>query len=1089
MMMFAKSRLLQWLAAGLCLIGSSRRSWAAELGLAKLPPPFTRSVDFARDIQPVLAQNCYRCHGEQRAEAALRWDLKASALKGSDHGPVIVPRKSAESRMIHLVAGLDPKNVMPKKGERLSQEQIGLLRAWIDQGANWPEALAGKKSAKTDHWAFQAPVRPSPPQIGNRPVLRSSGAPEPTRALRATATAEGGQSAIGNPIDAFVIARLAKDGLKLSPEAGRATLIRRLSLDLIGLPPTPKELDAFLNDSSADAYQKVVERLLASPHYGERWGRHWLDAARYADSNGYEKDATRSIWAWRDYIINAFNRDLPFDQFTIEQLAGDLLPKPTADQLVATGFLRNSMMNQEGGIEPEQFRIEAMIDRMDAVGKAWLGLTIACAQCHNHKFDPLSQREYYQLFAFLNNDHEPQIDVPTEEQQKHRAELRDKVRHLEDRAMNETTNLVQRMVAWEKSIANAAGDWTVLDPAEWHNFATKYEEQSDHSLLAGGDIKPYGVTHIWFDITLTNITGFRVEALMHPNLPHGGPGLTARGSFLLREITAEAYAVKNPTVTNAVKFRRAYASAEAPGFAVTNAIDGNTEKGGWTASAVPVERNQEARAVFECVEPIAGFEGGTRLKVTIHQKHSTGEGWQIIPDKDTGLDCHTFGRFRVSATTAPAPLAADPLTSIQRRLLARPAAQRSPEEQRELFNAFRRHEPSMAAASKKISDTWTNWVYASYSLALSPREEPRMTRVFKRGDWQKQTDAVHAGVPSWLHPLPEGAARDRLAFAKWIVDCRSPTTARVIVNRVWQAYFGQGLFTTPEDIGTRVEPPSHPELLDWLAVEFMEPSVKFEVRGEKGEGDFSLRPWSFKHLHRLIVNSATYKQSSRVTPELLERDAYNRLLARGPRFRVEAEIVQDIALSVSGLLNPKIGGPSVYPPIPGSVADQVYGGFRWPETQGEDRYRRGMYTFWKRALPFPALLAFDAPTADTSCTRRIRSNTPLQALVTLNERTFVEAAQAMGLRVMKEGGADNRSRAAYAFRLATGRAPTERELKSLLNFWVEQYRHFEDRSSAALQVALANTTNVPPDVNIHKVAAWAMVSRAILNLDETITKE
>jgi hypothetical protein len=361
---------------------------------------------------------------------------------------------------------------------------------------------------------------------------------------------------------------------------------------------------------------------------------------------------------------------------------------------------------------------------------------------------------------------------------------------------------------------------------------------------------------------------------------------------------------------------------------------------------------------------------------------------------------------------------------------------------------------------------------------------------------------VQAGVPSWLHPLPEGAARDRLAFAKWIVDRRSPTTARVIVNRVWQAYFGQGLFTTPEDIGTRVEPPSHPELLDWLAVEFMEPSIPVgaEVTRLKSssaqhrEGDQSLltsapTAWSFKHLHRVIVNSATYKRSSRTTPDLLERDAYNRLLARGPRFRVEAEIVQDIALSVSGLLNPKIGGPSVYPPIPGSVADQVYGGFRWPETQGEDRYRRGMYTFWKRALPFPALLAFDAPTADTSCTRRIRSNTPLQALVTLNERTYVEAAQAMGLRVMKEGGADNRSRASYAFRLATGRAPTERELKSLLNFWEEQYRHFEDRSAAALQVALASSTNVPPDVNIHKVAAWAMVSRAILNLDETITKE
>ncbi len=395
------------MAAVICLLGSLCLSGAAELDLAKLPPAATRPVDFVKDIQPLLAQNCHRCHGAQRAEADLRWDLKESALKGSDHGPVIVPGKSAESRVVHLVAGVDPNNVMPKKGERLTAGQVGLLRGWIDQGAKWPDALAGKVSAKTDHWAFKAPVRPAAPAI-------------------ASAT---------NPIDAFIGARLHRDGLKLSPEADRVTLIRRLSLDLIGLPPTPREVDAFVNDKSADAYQRVVERLLASPHYGERWGRHWLDAARYADSNGYEKDRARSIWAYRDYVINAFNRDLPFDQFTIEQFAGDLLPNPTLDQRVATGFLRNSMLNQEGGIEPEQFRIEAMIDRMDAVGKAWLGLTVACAQCHNHKFDPISQKEYYQLFSFLNNDDEPFIEVPTEEQQKQRADIQHKARALEDKAM------------------------------------------------------------------------------------------------------------------------------------------------------------------------------------------------------------------------------------------------------------------------------------------------------------------------------------------------------------------------------------------------------------------------------------------------------------------------------------------------------------------------------------------------------------------------------------------------------------------------------------------------------------------------------
>jgi hypothetical protein len=501
---------------------------------------------------------------------------------------------------------------------------------------------------------------------------------------------------------------------------------------------------------------------------------------------------------------------------------------------------------------------------------------------------------------------------------------------------------------------------------------------------------------------------------------------------------------------------------------------------------------------------MAGFAGGTRLKFTVYQKHSSGDGHSGEPDKETKLDCHAFGRFRLSATTSATPLKVDPLTPAQRRLLTKPAGQRTPAEKRELFNVFRHLEPSLAKLTTEIDSVFTNWPYAAKTLALQQRAEPRMTRVFKRGDWQKQLDQVQADVPAVLHPFPEGAPRNRLGFAQWLVDRRSPTTARVIVNRIWQEYFGQGLFTTPEDIGTRVDPPSHPELLDWLASEFMQPTgpvkslngLNESARG-RSKPDLivqpfnylTISPWSFKHMHRLIVNSATYRQSSRVTPELYGRDAYNRLLARGPRFRLEGEIVQDIALAASGLLNPKIGGPSVFPPIPGNVADQVYGGFSWPESKGEDRYRRGMYTFWKRALPFPALLAFDSPPAENSCTRRVRSNTPLQALTTLNERTFVEAAQALGLRAMKEGGTDNRSRVIYAFRLCTGRVPTNRELKPLLDFWEEQYRYFEDRSAAALNVALASPTNIPPDVNIHKVAAWAMVSRAILNLDETITKE
>jgi hypothetical protein len=1017
-------------------------AWAAEL-----PPAAKRKVDFVKDVQPILESRCYECHSAQKQKAELRWDVKKLALKGGESGPAIVPGKSAESLMIQLVSGMKPDAVMPQKGERLTPEQIGLLRAWIDQGAKWPDGVDKVTFVEPkDHWAFKAPVRPKEPAVKNKAWVRNS-------------------------IDKFILGKLEAEKLAPSPEANRVTLIRRLSLDLTGLPPRVEEIDRFLADKSDRACEDLVDRLLSSPHYGERWGRHWLDAARYADSNGFEKDAARSIWPYRDWVINAFNRDLPFDKFTIEQLAGDLLPHATLDQRVATGFLRNSMMNQEGGIEPEQFRVEAMIDRMDAVGRAWLGLTIACAQCHNHKYDPISQKEYYQLFAFLNNDDEPSIEVPTPGQQKKRDEITQKVREKVDKAMNETADLDAKMAEWEKSIANAAGDWKVLDPAEWINFATKYEKLSDGSLLGGGDVKPGGVMHVWVDTTLTNITGFRLEALMHPNLPYGGPGLVARGSFLLKEFTAEVYAITNATVTNKIVFRRALADVEAPGFSVTNAIDGNTEKGGWTAAAVPVRRNAEHRAVFECAEPIKGFEGGTRLKVSIYQKHSNGDGHSGALDKESGLDSHALGRFRISATTAAPPLTVDPLTKEQRTLLARSGASRISDEKRELFEVYRFHDTNFARLNQEIDNTLTNWVYAATTLALQQRTEPRSAYVFKRGDWQRPGPKVSADVPAVLHAFAKDAPRNRLGFAQWLVDRRSPTTARTVVNRIWQAYFGQGLVTTPEDFGTRVEAPSHPELLDWLACEFMDSG------------------WSFKHMHRLITGSATYRQSAKVTPELYAKDPYNRWLARAPRFRVEAEIVQDIALSVSGLLNPKVGGPSVRPPIPASVGDTVYAGFSWPESTGEDRYRRGMYTFWKRSLPFPSMLAFDAPSADASCTRRVRSNTPIQALTTLNERTFVEAAQALGLRIIKQGGEHNRARAEFAFKLCTGRAPSETELASLLGFWDEQYRYFEDRTGAAVSVAVPDIKSIPQDVNLHKVAAWAMIARALLNLDETITKE
>jgi len=1044
-------------------------SCLAAVDVSKLPPAATRLVDFVKDIQPLLSKNCHACHGPEKQKAALRWDDRAIALKGGENGPVIVPGKSAASRMIHLVAGLEPDSLMPPsgKGGPLTSEQIGLLRAWIDQGADWPETGDSPEAKKRNHWAFKAPVRPAVPQVSNKKWPR-------------------------NPIDNFVLARLEKDKLKPSPEADRITLIRRLSLDLTGLPPTIKAVEEFAADKRPEAYERLVERLLASPHYGERWARHWLDAARYADTNGYEKDKPRSIWPYRDWVIAAFNRDLPFDQFTVEQLAGDLLPNASLEQHVATGFLRNSMLNQEGGIEPEQFRVEALIDRLDTLGKAFLGLTINCAQCHNHKYDPFSQREYYQLYAFLNNDDEAFLEVPTAEQQRKRMETIARVRELEEKAMRETTNLVQRMAAWAKSIAELPNDWTVLDPAEWHNFATKFEKQEDMSLLGGGDLQPGGTMRVWVDTALTNITGFRLEALTNANLAYNGPGQMNKGGFIVKEFTVEAYPAQNPTATNQITFRRAIADMEAPGFSVTNAIDGNLEKGGWAATLTPDHRNQNHVAAFECAEPF-GFPGGTKLLITVHQ---------LRKPEDEKLDCTMIGCLRLSVTTNAGPLKVAPLPPALLAVLAIPVEKRSAEQQRELFGRFRLSDPSFTELNQQIGQVWTNWLYPTTTLVLQPRNPPRETHLFKRGDRLRPGEVVQPDVPSVLNPLPDGAPRNRLGLAKWLADPRHPTVARVAVNRVWMEYFGQGLVTTTEDFGTRVETPSHPELLDWLACEFMKPEVT-SLHGymvTSGAADRAGRevgndvthvtpPWIIKRLHRLIVTSATYRQSSKVAPELYAKDPYNRLLARAPRLRVEGEVVQDIALAVSGLLNAKIGGPSVYPPISTNVGDTVYGGFSWPESKGEDRYRRGLYTFTKRSLPFPSLNAFDMPSGETSCPRRVRSNTPLQALTTLNEKTFVEAAQAMALRVLKEGGKDDRSRAIYAFRLVTGRSPDADELKKVLKFWDEQYRYFEDRTAAALNVAVPNVTNAPPEVNLHKVAAWAMVSRALLNLDETVTKE
>jgi mono/diheme cytochrome c family protein len=1046
---------------GVASLAGPRTASTAEQSAGKLPPAATRHVDFAKDIEPIFANSCYGCHGPKKQESALRLDQKAGAMKGGDSfGAVaIVPGKSAESVLIQAVAQAHPDLKMPKKGDRLTVEQVGLLRAWIDQGAEWPETTATGKD-KREHWAFKAPAKPKVPATKDRKWIRT-------------------------PIDNFILARLEKEKLKPSPETDKVTFLRRLSLDLIGLPPTICEVDAFLADRSKDAYEKQIERLLDSPHYGERWGRHWLDAARYADSDGYEKDMSRQVHFYRDYVINAFNKDLSYDQFIIEQLAGDQLPHPTQDQIVATGFLCNSMLNQEGAIDPEQFRMDAMFDRMDAIGKAMLGLTIQCCQCHNHKYDPLTQEEYYRLFAFINNDHEARPAVYTPDEQMKISNIRRGIAEIEKDLKHRAPGWEQRMAEWEMEVSTNQPEWHVVWPL-FHvgDNDQRYYELKDQSLLAAG----YAPTKVTPTFKNTNhfsgITAFRLELFTDPNLPFGGPGRSFMGTCALSEFNVDAQDAQQPTNKVKVKWAGATTDYDQPEHPLeanfydksTNsrvtgplkyAIDGNGDTA-WGIDAGPGRRNVHRKAVFQAKDPV-GFTNGTVLTFYLKQNHG---GWNSDDHMNNNL-----GRFRLSLTTNAGPVTADPLPKkVRDILISVPREKRAPAQTAALFGYWRTTVPEWKEANVQIEKLMDAWPAGATALTLLAREEPRDTHVLKRGDWLKPTEPVTPGVPGILHQLPKDAPPTRLTFAKWLAAKKSPTTARAFVNRIWQAYFGLGLVSTPEDFGTQSEPPSHPELLDWLATEFMD------------------NGWSVKHLHRLIVGSSTYRQSSRLTPQLYERDPYNRLLARGSRFRVEGEIVRDIALAASGLLNEKIGGRAVMPPAPAYLFQPPasYAPFPWKDEEDSEKYRRALYTFRRRSTPYPALQTFDVPNADFSCVRRQRSNSPLQALVSLNEPIFVECAQALARKTLEEGGRTDADRVTFAFRRALARPPTADEKQELLSLLEKQKQRIADGWLNPSEISSGTNEvprNLPAGATPTQLAAYTVVSRVLLNLDETITKE
>jgi mono/diheme cytochrome c family protein len=987
-------------------------------------------VSFNHNIRPILSGNCFDCHGPD--SDARKADLRLDSFAGATAEGAIVPRKPDASEILKRLTASDPDDRMPpaETKRKVSPEQIAKLRQWIQEGAKYQE-----------HWAFIPPVREKMPTVQMK-------------------------SWVWNDIDRFVLARLEKEGLAPSPPADRYTLIKRVYLDLTGLPPTPEEADAFARDKSTGAYEKVVDGLLKSEHYGERWARKWLDIARYSDTNGYEKDRPRSMWPYRDWVINAINSGMPFDQFTIEQLAGDMLPDATASQRVATGFHRNTMLNEEGGIDPLEFRFYAMVDRVNTTGTAWLGLTLMCVQCHTHKYDPIEHSEYYRVMAYLNNADEPDMEVPSPELSRQRRKLEFDIAMAERNLVNrfpfpnkikfsdgarESAEVRQlreewverRFSQWVESERKKAVNWTILKPEAASSTLPKLSILDDHSVLASGDQTKRDIYRTAFKTDVKLITAMRLEVLPHESLPAGGPGFAfyegPKGDFFLSELTVRAdgrdVKLKAATETYAKNaIGRGKVSA-----ALTFDGDGGT---GWSTAKANGKRHV---AVYPFAEPLEDV-GTIDVEMLFERHYPAG-----------------LGRFRISVADAGGEIKATDIPEDVERLLGRPPGDWGWEEKQTVFRHFLAVDPGLKEPRDEIAKLRARLPAYPVSLVMRerPTDHPRATHRHHRGEYTQAREAVGVGTPKMFRG-DGNAPKDRLGFARWLVSGKNPLTGRVVMNRHWESFFGRGLVVTTEDFGTQSSPPSHPRLLDWLGTELVG------------------RKWSLKAMHKLIVMSATYRQASTVSAKLQQRDPVNVLLARGPRTRIDAEMVRDLALAVSGLLTVKVGGPSVFPPQPASVTDLSYGKYKWATSQGPDRYRRSLYTFAKRTAPFAAYLTFDGVSGESCVVKRNRSNTPLQALTLLNDQVFVEAAQSLGKRAHQNGGAE------YLLRRCLIRMPVTPEIEAVIRFQKRQSARLNKGGLKAAEIVAA-ADEKSPDVN--EIAAWTMTARAVLNFDETITKE
>jgi hypothetical protein len=1065
---------------GLLVTAALLVGWAGQPAGRAANPVGRATVDFNRDIRPILSDNCFACHGPdaKQRKAKLRLDTQDGILAElRDGGHAIVPGKATESVLLQRVTAENPKERMPpaKTGKRLTAQQIILLRQWIEEGAPWSK-----------HWAFIPPKRPPLPKVADTawPV---------------------------NPSDYFILARLEKAGLQPTREADRTTLLRRVTLDLTGLPPTPAEVDAFLADPSPQAYERAVDRLLESPRYGEHMARYWLDAARYGDTHGLHLDNYREIWPYRDWVIRAFNTNKPYDRFLIQQLAGDLLPNPTLDQFVATGYNRCHVSTSEGGSIEDEVYVRNVVDQVDTNGTALLGLTIGCARCHDHKFDPIRQKDFYQLFAFFNSIDGPALDgnrkdtppaarVPTEAQRGQLAEAQAKIADALKRRQARVEQAGPAFTAWLAEIEkkHQTEGSAARSKATTQGLLAYYpldEKTGDKVHNAAGFFKSQGTVKGKATWSAGKVGGaLTLDGKTHVDLGNTGDFertdsfsygawvrlTTGNGTPLARMEDKNAYRGYDLFIVNDQVM--VHIISKWPDNALKVVVPKKIKRNEWTHLFVTYDGSSKAAGIKVYIngkaEPVTVERD--RLTDSIKTKVSLKIGTRTFANPLTGqVDDVRLYRRRLNDTEVAALAGADPLAGIAPILAVAPA-KRTAQQQNALRQFYLdnydaesiklgKELEALRAAVKKIEDGFTT------TLVFKERSTPRPAYILKRGEYDQRGDAVGRDTPAFLPPMPANAPRNRLGFAQWLVAADHPLTARVAVNRFWQQLFGTGIVKTAEDFGTQGEPPSHPELLDWLAVQFVEDG------------------WNVKKMMKRLVMSATYRQASQVTPDRLAKDLDNRLLSRGPRFRLDAEVLRDQALAVSGLLIETVGGPSVKPPQPRGLWEAV--GYTRSNTAqfvadtGQEKvHRRSLYTFWKRTSPPPQMSILDAPSREACTVRRERTDTPLQALLLLNERQFVEAARALAEKAMREGGTTPEARLAYLFRRATARRPDARELSELTAAYDRLLAKYRRDVKAAQELIRVGESKPDPALNPSELAAWTMVANLVLNLDEVINK-